>query len=573
MIAIIPIIITSKEILQLHIKNLAGKPVVSYTIEAARKSKFIERVLIITNSNEISSIANAFEADVIHQELVDISITEILDRIINENGLKDFIFLNPTSPFRTSHDIDSAYKSYLEAKTESLISCYESNDSHERMKKIINDYQREPFNDSTSKDGTNNIGKGCILSNTLFIFCNKYFLSNGINYTKETLHFVMPYNHSFEINSSTDFEFAEFLILRNNKEVSTIKENDLYKVFYHLSIRDSIKKLDAAGIGFISVTDESNKIIGIVTDGDFRRAVLSGVSMDDPIISIANKEFISLKEGYSKDEMENIFLNNDIAHVPVINNDELQEIILRKNIPFIRKNIKEEKSLKTPVVIMAGGIGTRLKPFTHIMPKPLIPIGNKPLIELIIERFLNSGASEFYLMLNYKANMIKAYFEERPITKNLHYLTEEFPMGTAGALKKLKKIIHSTFLVSNCDIIIKTDYRKIVEFHKQGNYDLTLVACMQHFKIPYGICSIEEGGCLKAISEKPEFDYLVNTGMYVLEPGILDLIPDDTFFHITQLIDELKKTNRKVGVYPVYENSWIDVGQWEEYRKAIKYLE
>lgn len=572
MLAIIPSIVSSKEILQLYIKNLAGKPVIAYTIEAAGKSEFIERILIITNSNEISSIANSYETDVIYQELKDISFTEIFERVINENEFKDFIFLNPASPFRTSNDINSAYKLFLEKKTESLISCYVTNDTHERLKNIINNHEKISFVTSAEKNANAN-EQSIVLSNAIFIFSKEYFLHNGINYDTETLSFVMPYNHSLEINTSLDFEFAEFLILKNDKEVSTVKENDLYKVFCQLSIRDSIKKLDSAGIGFISVIDESNKILGIVTDGDFRRAVLSGVSLDDPIASIANRKFIFLKEGYSKEEMESIFLNNDIAHVPVINNGELQEIILRKNIPFIRKSKKEESALKVPVVIMAGGIGTRLKPFTHIMPKPLIPIGNRPLIELIIERFLNSGASEFYMMLNYKANMIKAYFEEKPINQKIHFLTEEFPMGTAGALKKLKGIIESTFIVSNCDIIIKSDYRKIVEFHQQGNYDLTLVACMQHFKIPYGICSIEEGGCLKAISEKPEFDYLVNTGMYILEPAILDLIPDNTFFHITQLIDELKKRNRRVGVYPVYENSWIDVGQWEEYRKAIKYLE
>jgi len=145
-----------------------------------------------------------------------------------------------------------------------------------------------------------------------------------------------------------------------------------------------------------------------VTDGDFRRAVLSGISLDDPIISIANNKYTYLNDGYSKEEIENAFFNNDIGHIPVIKNNELQEIILRKNIPFIKDNKKEEKHLDIPVVIMAGGIGTRLKPFTHIMPKPLIPIGNKPLIEIIIDRFKDSGVNEFYLSLNYKANMIKA---------------------------------------------------------------------------------------------------------------------------------------------------------------------
>ena len=222
---------------------------------------------------------------------------------------------------------------------------------------------------------------------------------------------------------------------------------------------------------------------------------------------------------------------------------------------------------------MAGGKGTRLEPFTYIMPKPLIPIGNKPIIEIIIERFAEFGINEFYISLNYKANMIKAYFEGRPISEFLHYILEDSPLGTAGALKKLKDLIKSTFIVSNCDIIVKSDYSKIIDFHKSGKYDLTLVASMHHYTIPYGVCYVENGGDLKEISEKPEYDFLINTGMYVLEPNVIDFIPENTFYHITHLIDNLKKNNRKVGVYPVYEKSWIDVGQWEEYKNAIKYLQ
>ncbi len=571
MIAIIPSSVASEDTIQLYLKNLEGKPVISYTIEAAKKSGFIKRVLVITNSKEISKVAYNYEVEVFPENPFDSSLMELIEQTKNGNEIQDYIFLDPSAPFRTSHDIDSACSKFFEKNANSLISCYETTDSPVKIKKIINDHINDLFIPNKEVDGEDN--KNYIFNNNIFIFNNLYFKTNGIHSTKDTLPFVMSYDHCFEINNLSDFEFAEFLISRNNKEISTIKESDRYRVSNDLSVRESIKKLDETGIGFISITGESNKVQGILTDGDFRRAVLHGVSLDATIISIANKNFIYLKQGYSKEEMENIFLNNDIEHIPVMNDGELQEIILRKNIPFIKKINKEEELLKVAVVIMAGGIGTRLKPFTHIMPKPLIPIGNKPLIELIIERFQKSGISDFYLLLNYKANMIKAYFEGRSIAENLHYVTEEFPMGTAGALKKLKGIIESTFIVSNCDIIIKSDYRKIIEFHDRGKYDLTLVACMQHFKIPYGICSIEEGGCLKEISEKPEFDYLINTGMYVLEPQILDFIPDNTFYHITQLIDDLKKSNKRIGVYPVYENSWIDVGQWEEYRKAIKYLE
>jgi len=384
----------------------------------------------------------------------------------------------------------------------------------------------------------------------------------------------MPLERSVHIDTLMDFEYAEFMILKNNSNnnLSALVDTERYKVSCLLTIRESIKKLDETGIGFIVVVNQTDEVMGVVTDGDFRRAILSGVSLDMPISGITNSNFISIHEGYSKEELENVFLN-DIAQVPVIRKGMLKEIILRQNLPIITNENLVPRILDVPVVIMAGGKGTRLEPFTHIMPKPLIPIGNKPIIEVIMDRFAEFGINEFYISLNYKANMIKAYFEERPLSSSINYIIEDIPLGTAGALKKLKDIIHSTFIVSNCDIIVKSDYKKIIDFHKDGKYDLTLVASMHHYTIPYGVCYVENGGDLKEISEKPEYDYLINTGMYVLEPDVIDYIPENKFYHITHLIEDLKKNKRRVGVYPVYEKSWIDVGQWEEYRNAIKYLQ
>jgi dTDP-glucose pyrophosphorylase/CMP-N-acetylneuraminic acid synthetase len=569
MIAIIPAIGESEWFNSLSLKNLAGKSVLAYTLEAAAGSKYIEKTYVITGSKEIATLASSYGAEIFLENYSQQELLTVIKVIQEENGnkTKDFVVLGPANPIRTATDIDAAYEKFLDKGAESLISCSEWDESPNQKKIIINGNVREVLITS------NNEEKFYLLNSAIFVFSYRYLIQNGINYSEKSFPYPLAEGHAFEIKSPLDLDFAEFLFLKNNKEVSSIKDNDQYKVLSSLTIRESIKKLDYTGIGFITIVNENNKIMGIVTDGDFRRAVLTGISLDDPIISIANKNFTYLNEGYSREELENIFFNNDIAQVPVLKNNELQEIILRKDIPFIKKNLPEEPALRVPVAIMAGGIGTRLKPFTHVMPKPLIPIGNKPLIELIIDRFQETGINEFYLLINYKANMIKAYFEGRSINNKLQYITEEFPMGTAGALKKLKGTILSTFIVSNCDIIIKSDYKKIVDFHKQGSYDLTLVACMQHFKIPYGICLIEEGGCLKEITEKPEFDYLVNTGMYILEPAILDVIPDNTFYNITDLIEDLKKLNKKIGVFPVYENSWIDVGQWDEYRKALKYLE
>ena len=221
---------------------------------------------------------------------------------------------------------------------------------------------------------------------------------------------------------------------------------------------------------------------------------------------------------------------------------------------------------------MAGGKGTRLAPFTYILPKPLIPIGEKPVIEIIIDEYIKFGVNNFFISVNHKANMIKAYFEDINHEYSIGYVIEDKPLGTAGSLKYLEGKIDSDFFVSNCDIIIKENYNSIYDFHKKNDNILTLVSSMQHHTIPYGVCEIENGGTLKSITEKPQYDFLVNTGMYILSPEALKYIPENEFFHITHLIEKLKDDGKKVGVFPVSEKSWIDIGQWTEYKKAVEFL-
>ena len=182
------------------------------------------------------------------------------------------------------------------------------------------------------------------------------------------------------------------------------------------------------------------------------------------------------------------------------------------------------------------------------------------------------GMKDFYISINHKGKMIKAYLEDHEGDYFFRYISENKFLGTAGALKYLDGKLDSPFFVSNCDIIIKDDYTKIYDFHKKGGYALTLVASMQHHTIPYGVCEIENGGDLKSIIEKPQYDFLVNTGMYVLDPEVLGYIPENEFFHITHLMEKLKKEGLKIGVYPVSEKSYIDVGQWNEYKNAMKVM-
>ncbi len=345
-----------------------------------------------------------------------------------------------------------------------------------------------------------------------------------------------------------------------------------YIVYQNENIRDAIKKMDEGGIGFAVCVGKNENVIGVISDGDFRRAVLSGISLNENVLKIANINFKHLTKGYSKENVSELFRETVVQHIPILENGKLVEIITEEDFYNIRSKGKNRDFLNIPVVIMAGGKGTRLDPFTRILPKPLIPLGDKTMIEIIMDEYAKYGMSNFYVSVNHKAKMIKAYFEDHDIGYEIKYINENRPLGTAGALKFLENKIDSTFFVSNCDIIIKDDYFKIYEFHKDGIFDLTLVASMQHHTVPYGVCEIENKGHLKEIREKPEYDFLVNAGMYLLEPSVCKLIPIDEYFDMTDLISKCQKEGLTVGVYPVSEKSYIDVGRLSEYKKMLSTL-
>lgn len=347
---------------------------------------------------------------------------------------------------------------------------------------------------------------------------------------------------------------------------------DTLKINQDCNIRNSVKQMDLGGIGFIAIVDNNENIIGVITDGDFRRAILSGISLEENILKIVNKNFKYVIEGTPEEKIFEIFQNSQITQLPVLKDKKIVNILFKKDYQA-KYNQSNYPKLHVPVVIMAGGKGTRLAPFTDILPKPLIPIGNKTIIETIIDEYSNYGINDFYISVNYKAKLIKAFFEEEEEKKyNIIFINETIPLGTAGALRLIEKEISDEFFVSNCDIIIKDNYANIYDFHKKGQFDITLVASMQHHIIPYGVCKLDGLGVLTEIIEKPEYDFLVNTGMYILNKKVLSFIPKDTFYHITHLIEDVKKSGGKIGVYPVSEKSWIDIGQWEEYNKALNIL-
>ena len=256
--------------------------------------------------------------------------------------------------------------------------------------------------------------------------------------------------------------------------------------------------------------------------------------------------------------------------MPVVDsNGNLLKVYFWKDL-FDDNNREVLPQLNLPIVIMAGGIGSRLAPLTNIYPKPLIPIGKKTIIETIMDKFVAYNCHDFYISVNYKADTIKNYFDfiKNP-DYNISYFQEDKPMGTAGSLRLLKDKINSTFFVSNCDILIEEDYANILDYHRSNRNELTVVAAIKTFSIPYGTIITGENGLLESIEEKPTLSFKINTGLYVLEPSLLNDIPDD-FFHITHLMEKLKQEGRRVGVYPISQNDWKDMGDWNEYLRMIK---
>jgi dTDP-glucose pyrophosphorylase len=344
--------------------------------------------------------------------------------------------------------------------------------------------------------------------------------------------------------------------------------NDII-VAHNISLKEAFKTLDKGGVGIVLVVDEENAFYGIMTDGDFRRAILASVSLDTIVRDVCNSKYSYLPHHYNDSDVRELFKNPKIRHIPVLKNNEVFDLILRHEFQGLQTRAKTSP-IDTPVVIMAGGKGSRLDPFTRILPKPLIPIGDKTILETIIDKFSQYSVNQFYITLNYKSNIIRAYFDDLNPDYSLTYIHEDKPLGTAGALKFLEAKINQPFIVTNCDILIDADYADLVEHHIKENNDITIVASLKHYNIPYGICEIENGGELKGITEKPEYSFLVNTGMYVLNPSVLAQIPSNELFHATDLVDKIKFSGGKVGIYPINENAWMDTGEWEEYNVTAK---
>lgn len=333
------------------------------------------------------------------------------------------------------------------------------------------------------------------------------------------------------------------------------------------TIKVAMEKMDANAKQIIYVVNEDGQLAGVLTDGDTRRWILKeNADIQKPVYLAMNTKpvFVKISE---KNNAKTIIKQHKINSVPIIDKDSKITTIVFETDEVITNKVKD-----IPVVIMAGGKGTRLYPYTKILPKPLIPIGDTPIMERIMNKFVDYGMNDFLISINYKKNMIKSYFGDTAHTYNVSFIEEEKPLGTGGSLHLMKESLPNQFFVSNCDILIDADYSDIVDFHNKNNLDITMVASLKNDQIPYGVLQLDNEGLLESSEEKPEFSYLVNTGMYLLENSILDYIPENESIDLPTAIMTAKDAGKRVGVYPVSENSWLDMGQIKEMEHMIEKL-
>ena len=334
-----------------------------------------------------------------------------------------------------------------------------------------------------------------------------------------------------------------------------------------ISVLEAMRRLDETGLRVLFVADHG-VLQAALTDGDVRRYILASGKLEAPVSGMANYPPKALPME-QRSQARRILKENAISALPLLDRaGRIQDVVFADGL-----DIETPERTDVPVVMMAGGLGTRLYPYTKILPKPLIPVGELPIAEHIIHRFTDVGCSRFYLVVNYKKNMIKSYFNDLQKDYEVDYVDEDKPLGTGGGLSLLKGRIDSTFFLTNCDILVDADFGDIYKFHKEGGNAITMVCAVKHFTIPYGVVELGADGVIERIQEKPEMNFLTNTGVYVVEPQVIDMIEPDTPTPFTDLIDRVRQGGGRVGVYPVSEQSWMDMGQLEELDNMRRRLE
>ena len=352
------------------------------------------------------------------------------------------------------------------------------------------------------------------------------------------------------------------IFLSASKRIVTEMKNWKSIALYETAdIRQALQIIDQSSLQIALVVDKDNKLLGTITDGDIRRGFLNGLSLTDSVKKIYNRNPIIARKGDHKNRIQKMMKLRYIKQVPVL--DDEGKIIRIE----LLKNILQKEKRENWVILMAGGMGTRLRPITKYCPKPLLSIGGKPVLELILENFINNGYSNIFIAVNYKAEMIENYFGDGSRWGiQILYLREKKRMGTAGALSLLPDNPDSTIVVMNGDLLTNINFEQLMDFHKSHGAQATMCVRDYVFRVPFGVAQIEDHKLIN-LNEKPVQRFFVNAGVYLLEPETLALIPKNKYYDMTQLYQKMCRNAYEVITFPIREH-WMDIGQMQDLEQA-----
>ena len=328
-------------------------------------------------------------------------------------------------------------------------------------------------------------------------------------------------------------------------------------------ILEAMKIIEMSLARIALVVDKNQKLIGTVTDGDIRRGLIKNITTAEPVKMVMNNRPIFLPIGASVESIDKFFLQNKIAQIPLINQQgEVIEIALS---PTFKSNIKKENT----VVLMAGGLGTRLGSLTENCPKPMLKVGDKPILELVLENLKEHNFSNFVITVNYKAEMIESYFKDgTDFGVNIEYIHEKERMGTAGSLSLFNPKNDYPIIVMNGDVLTKFNFSQFLSHHVHNKHVATMCVRKYDLQVPFGVVEVDERSLITGIKEKPTQSFFVNAGIYAINAEILGLIPKSSYFDMPDLFNmAIEEKNTKVGVFPIHEY-WMDVGRHDDFNQA-----
>ena len=346
-----------------------------------------------------------------------------------------------------------------------------------------------------------------------------------------------------------------------------MKNIEKIKLTVNSTIKEALQIIDQGAVKFAIVVDKNDKLLGTLSDGDIRRAILDGKNLDDKINLIYFKEPTIANINSTKDEIINLCTSKKIYQIPIVDNDG--RVV---SIDLLDELLKPETH-PNKVVLMVGGLGKRLRPLTETTPKPMLPVGGKPILQTIVEKFVRHGFVNIVMCVGYKSNIIQDFFDDgSKFGANIEYILEDKRMGTAGALSILTTKPNEPFFVMNGDLLTNVNFEHLFEFHTLNNAMATMCVREYDFEVPYGVVNVENEKIL-SIEEKPIQKFFVSAGIYMLDAKCIDLIPKDEFYDMPTLFEKLIGQNENVISFPLREY-WLDIGRMEEYEKANKeYLE